>query len=279
MTVPPLVDAAWLARHLADERVRVIDFRWYLRGKSADDEYARGHVPGAAFVDLTDVTAETGPGRHPIPPPERLTAAMRRAGVSAGSHVIAYDDAGGSIAARLWWLLRAHGHAGVSVLDGGLPAWVAAGNPLSTDTVRVAPGDFTAHPRAPWAIGKSDVMARIGRRGALLLDSRARERYLGDEEPIDARPGHIPSARSAPFAGNLRDGRFLPPADLRARFQRLGVTDGGDVVVYCGSGVTACHNLLALELAGLRGALLYEGSWSEWAGDPSLAAARGEEPA
>jgi len=275
---PHLVDAEWLSKHLDDERVRIVDLRWYLRGKPGIEAYASGHVPGAVFVDLTDVTAETGPGRHPIPSPERLTAAMRRAGVRANSHVVVYDDAAGSIAARLWWLLRAHGHAAISVLDGGLPAWTAAGHPLSTEVPATTPGDFIAGPRAPWAVDKTEVKARIGRPGAVLLDARARERYRGDEEPIDARPGHVPGAKSAPFAGNVRDGRFLSPGELRARYAALGITDGREVVVYCGSGVTACHDLLAMELAGLGGARLYEGSWSDWSADPLLPAARGDEP-
>ncbi len=267
-TPQALVSAAWLAEHRADADVRLIDFRWYLAGKRGADEYASGHVPGAVFVDLHDVTAPDGPGRHPIPTPEQLQDVMRRAGVNVGDHVVVIDDANGSIAARLWWLLRVHGHARVSVLDGGMPAWTAAEQPLTRDVPTPTPGTFTAQPRAPWSVDKTAVRDRAAE--TLLIDVRAAERYRGDVEPIDARPGHIPGAVSAPWSGNLAaDGCYLDSAALRDRYRALGA-DTRPVIVSCGSGVTACHTLLAFELAGLPMPKLYEGSYSDWARDAYL---------
>lgn len=286
MTTSELVSVAWLAQTgLFDPALRVIDFRWYLRGKdpavarTGKDEYARGHIPGAVFVDLDEVTAAEGPGRHPIPDADTMTRAMRRAGVSSGSHVVVYDDAGGSIAARLWWLLRRYGHPRVSVLDGGLPAWTDAGHPLATEVPSVPEGDFQARvDPAVVAVDKAYVAEARRRDGVVLLDARAADRFRGDAEPIDARPGHVPGAKSAPWAGNLEGGRFKDAGALAARFEALGVDRAREVVVYCGSGVTACHDLLALRRAGVgdERLRLYEGSWSDWAGDPSLPAARGD---
>ncbi len=277
MSAPLLVDAGWLLAHAGDPDVRVVDFRWYMQGNQGAAAYAEGHVPGSVFVDLEDVSAPEGPGRHPLPDPARLAAAMRAAGVSRGTHVVALDDTGGAIASRLWWLLRAHGHPRASVLDGGLQAWTAAGGALVRDVPAVAPGDFEATPRAPWVVDKRAVATALSA-GALLLDARARERYRGEREPIDARPGHIPGAKSAPWAENLQDGRFKSAAALRERYRALGATGDVPVIVYCGSGVTACHDILALERAGMGGAMLYEGSWSDWARDASLAAALGDDP-
>lgn len=276
-----LVDAQWLRANalepLPGHEVRVIDLRWYLQGKTASEEYAKGHIAGAVFLDLErDLTAPEGPGRHPIPGAAKFEEAMRKAGVSADTRVVAYDDAGGSIAARLWWLLHHYAHPDASILDGGLPAWLAAGGTLTTEVPRVAPGDFRARP--PWTdrvVDKAYVASAIAR-GALVLDARSAERYRGDSEPIDARPGHIPGARSAPWAGNLDAGVFKSPDALRDRFAALGADDGREIIVYCGSGVTACHDLLALELGGLRNARLYEGSWSDWAKDATLPAAKGD---
>ncbi len=277
-----LVDVQWLRANalepLPGHDVRIIDLRWYLQGKNAAEEYAKGHIVGAVFLDLNaDLTAPEGPGRHPIPSAESFEAAMRRAGVSADTHVVVYDDAGGSIAARLWWLLHHYAHPHASILDGGLQAWLAAGGTLTTDVPQVAPGEFRARP--PWTdrvVDKTYVGKAI-ERGALVLDARSLERYRGDSEPIDARPGHIPGARSAPWAGNLDAGVFKSAGALRSRFAALGADEGRETIVYCGSGVTACHDLLALELGGFRGARLYEGSWSDWAKDDTLPAAKGDE--
>jgi thiosulfate/3-mercaptopyruvate sulfurtransferase len=255
----PLVSAEWLHDHLGEPDLRVIDFRWYLSGKKGHDEYLDRHIPGAVFVELDDVTGE-GSGRHPLPTPERFADAMRRAGVSAGSRVVVYDDVGGSVAARLWFLLRWYGHGAQAVLDGGLQGWTG---PLEEGDLEVARGDFKAGTPDRARILDYEAVARLA--GVPLLDSRAGERYRGETEPVDPKAGHIPGARSAPFPGNLReDGRFKSKEELRDRFRGLGVEGGEEVVVYCGSGVNACQNLLALELAGITDARLYAGSWSDW---------------
>ncbi|HEX2035194.1 MAG TPA: sulfurtransferase [Chloroflexota bacterium] len=283
--VPALVSTEWLAAHLHEAGVRVADVRWYLPtvGKVGREEYARGHIPGAVFVDLEQELAGapgSGPGRHPLPSAERFAAAMARAGVGLETHVVAYDDAGGSIAARLWWLLRYFGHPRVSVLDGGITRWMAEGRAVETAVPSPQPREFTARPQRDWVVDKATVEALSRSGDGVLLDARAAERYEGRAEPVDPRAGHIPGARSAPFAGNLREEpapRMKPAAALRARFEALGVSPerAGQVVAYCGSGVTACHTLLALHLAGLPDGLLYEGSWSDWSADPSLPAATG----
>ncbi len=274
----PLVDEAWLAAHLADANVRIIDLRWYLGARRGADEYARGHIPGAVFVDLEkDISAPVGPGRHPIPSPAQFERAMRRAGVSPDTRVVVYDDAGGSVAARLWWLLEAHGHARAHVLDGGITAWLAAGRPTETAAPVVAPGAFVAALVKGSALDRHQVERARHRAGYVLLDARAPERFRGEVEPVDARPGHIPGARNAPWAANLVDGRFADAKALRARYRKLGARPGVTVVCYCGSGVTACHDVLALAVARLPAVRvrLYEGSWSEWARDPDRPAALG----
>jgi thiosulfate/3-mercaptopyruvate sulfurtransferase len=255
----PLIDADWLHEHIGDRDVRVIDFRWYLVGRKGAEEYAKGHIPGAAFVELDDVTGK-GPGRHPLPTREQFQAAMRDAGVDDATAVVVYDDAGGSVAARLWFLLRWFGHARQAVLDGGLQAW---GEPLETDSPRIRKGSFTA--RTPDRSRVLDFAEVARHRGVPVIDSRAGERYRGEKEPVDPKAGHIPGARNAPFAGNLQDdGRFKSREELRRRFEQLGVDPDQGAVVYCGSGVNACHNLLAMELAGVKNVRLYEGSWSDW---------------
>jgi thiosulfate/3-mercaptopyruvate sulfurtransferase len=278
----PLVDAAWLAAHLDDPGVRIADVRWYLAGKRGADEYARGHVPGAVFLDLDRELAAppaSGPGRHPLPSAADFAAVLARIGVERDTVVVAYDDAGGAVASRLWWLLRWFGHGGGRVLDGGLGAWLDGGRPLSTEVPI-----FTRAPLldlAPGAGARAVDKAEVDRLRQLpsvaLLDARAAERFEGRSEPVDARPGHIPGARSAPFADNLRGpgGPFRPAAELAQRYGALGALEAPTVVCYCGSGVTACHDLLALAIAGREDALLYEGSWSDWARDPSLPAAVG----
>ena len=279
MTTRSLASVEWLANEgRLDPRVRLVDFRWYLQGKNAKEEYARGHIPGAVFLEMEDVTAESGPGRHPIPDAEKFARAMRRAGVSSSTHVVVYDDTGGSIAARLWWLLRRYGHDEVSVLDGGLQAWTVAGHPLSSEGVAGPEGNFEARiVENVIPVDKAYVdRARLGGE-ALVLDARAAERYRGDSEPIDARPGHIPGAKNAPWPANLKEGHFADESALRAHYDRLGVRSAREIIVYCGSGVTACHNLLALDLLGLSAKTrLYEGSWSDWAKDATLPAAKGD---
>ena len=255
----PLVTARWLHDHLGEPDLRVIDFRWYLSGKSGRTEYLRGHIPGAVFVDLEDVTGE-GPGRHPLPSRGEFEAAMRAAGVSARTRVVTYDGSGGSVAARLWYLLRLFGHPAQAVLDGGIQAW---GGPLEEGEVEVSRGDFVAQPPDTSRIVDFEDVVALG--GVPVIDSRAGERYRGETEPIDPKKGHIPGARNAPFTGNLDgQGRFKSKEELQRRFSELGIEKGEGVVVYCGSGVNACHNLLALELAGITDGRLYAGSWSDW---------------
>ncbi|HEV2126213.1 MAG TPA: sulfurtransferase [Chloroflexota bacterium] len=279
----PLVSTEWLAEHLLDANVRIADVRWYLPhlGKRGREEYRAGHIPGAVFVDLDAELAgpaERGPGRHPIPDAERFEAAMSRAGIGPQTHVVAYDDAGGSIAARLWWLLRYFGHERVSVLDGGITRWSAEGRPLQTEEPSYPSARFQARPQRDWVVDKHRVRDLSQDKRAVVLDARAKERYEGQVEPVDARPGHIPGARSAPVAGNLTESAppaFRNPEALRERFEALGVAPEKTIVAYCGSGVTACHNILALQLAGYPNVLLYEGSWSDWSRDASLPAATG----
>jgi len=281
--VQPLIDVASLAGELASSAPPVlVDVRWRLGGPPGIDSYRAGHLPGAVYVDLdADLAARPGAGgRHPLPAAADFQAAMRRAGVRAGYPVVVYDDGDSTIAARAWWTLRYFGHARVRVLDGGLRAWAAAGQPVTAEEPGVAAGDFTAIP------GRLPVLDAAGAaalaRSGVLLDARAGERYRGETEPIDPVAGHIPGALSAPTAGNVgADGRFLPPAELRQRFARLGVPLGPEpgvpVGAYCGSGVTAAHEVLALSLAGVPAAL-YVGSWSGWIADPARPVATGPDP-
>ena len=274
MPFGPLVNGAWLRRHLGEPDLAVVDLRWYL-GRPGDGAvaYERGHIPGAMFCDLEGtITGREGPGRHPLPTREGFETAMRELGVNKGDRVVGYDDAGGSTAARLWFLLRLFGHPAVAVLDGGLQAWPGE---LESGSVARPGGDFeAAEPDRTRILSYEDVAAR---HDGVLLDARAHERYLGLVEPTGVRAGHIPGARSAYWEGNLRpDRRFKSPEELRRRYAELGA-EGGNTVVYCGSGVTSCHTLLALEIAGLPGARLYEGSWSDWAPREAAAVATGEE--
>ncbi|CAA9305508.1 MAG: Thiosulfate sulfurtransferase, rhodanese [uncultured Chloroflexi bacterium] len=282
-TVPALVSTEWLAGHLDARDVRICDVRWYLPhvGKQGRDEYGQGHIPGAVFLELDTVLARPaydGPGRHPIPDARAFELAMRRAGIGPQTHVVAYDDAGGSIAGRLWWLLRYFGHDRASVLDGSIVKWRAEGRPLDTTVPAYPEGTYEAQAPGGGVVDKHTVRRLAAGSEVVVMDARARERYEGQENPVDARFGHVPGARSAPFAGNLTGDAapvFKAPDELRAQFEALGVTPGKTVVAYCGSGVTACHTLLALHLAGHPDALLYEGSWSDWSRDESLPVATG----
>ncbi len=289
---PALVSTTWLAAHLHDPGLRVADVRWYLptTGRRGAIEYEQGHLPGAVFVDLdADLAAPpgAGPGRHPLPAPEAFARAMARLGIGDETYVIAYDDTGGSTAARLWWLLRYFGHPQVSVLDGGLPRWIAEGRPVERGAPDAAPPAATPHlrftprPQPGWVVDKREVDRLRRNPRTLLLDARSPERYEGRVEPIDPRPGHIPGARNAPFAQNLTGEpvpRFKSPDELRRQFDELGAAQAERIIAYCGSGVTACHDLLALHLAGYGNAQLYAGSWSDWSADPHLPAATGPEP-
>lgn len=262
----PLIGVAELAERLAD--VTVLDVRYRMGGPGGPEEFAAGHVPGASYVDLGSALAGTpGPrGRHPLPEEGDFVAAMRAAGVSDERPVVVYDDWSGHAAARCWWLLRHHGHRDVRVLDGAWPAWQEAGLPVERgEGTPREPGDFTA--AAEPAMPAVDV-ATVG--GVeVLLDARAPERYRGEVEPVDPVAGHVPGARNVPSAHNLDAlGRFRGAEELAATYAAVGAVPGADVAVYCGSGVTAAHDVLALELAGVRAAL-YPGSWSEWVADPS----------
>lgn len=272
----PIITAAALAAALGG--TVVLDVRWQLGGPPGHGAYAQGHIPGARYVDLdTELAAPPGPnGRHPLPDPGEFGAAMRKAGVNADSDVVVYDDWNGWGAARAWWLLRWAGHERVRVLDGGLAAWTAAGQPLATDEPATGGGDFTPRPGA-LPLLDADEAAAVARRG-LLLDARAPERYRGEVEPIDPAAGHIPGAVNAPTTANVAaDGHFLPPAELGRRFASLGGAEGAEVGVYCGSGVSGAHEVLALAVAGIPAAL-YVGSWSEWSHDPTRPIATGPTP-
>ena len=232
-------------------------------------------------TQLSDV-GKGGPGRHPLPGAAALARLLGAAGIGDDTLVIAYDDAGGTAAARLWWLLALHGHPRAQVLDGGLAAFVAAGGTVTKEVPSPSPRSFTSRPPLVRVVDRGAVIEAIGR-GALLLDARAAERYEGKEEPIDKRPGHIPTARNAPFAQNLDAHKhFLAPAALRAAYEALGASSeriaNGDVVAYCGSGITAAHVVLAVVVAGLGPPLLYEGSWSDWIHDGTQPVAMGAEP-
>jgi thiosulfate/3-mercaptopyruvate sulfurtransferase len=271
-----LVSTDWLASRLGEAGLRVCDVRWYLDpSRRGIDAYRRGHLPGAVFFDMdADLAAPGGgrglpAGRHPWPSEEQVARVMGRAGIGPGTRVVAYDDQSGAMAARLWYLLRAHGHDDAAVLDGGILRWEAEGRPLETGVPAIAPAAFPVRLRPGFVVSKDEMREPDPER--LVLDARVAERYRGETEPIDPRAGHIPGARNAPYPGNLTKDAvpvFLPPAALRARYAAMGA-EAKEPVVYCGSGVSACHDLLALHLAGLRGRL-YAGSWSEWSADPTL---------
>jgi thiosulfate/3-mercaptopyruvate sulfurtransferase len=271
-----IVDTTWLAERLGEADVRVLDARWYMDpARKGREAYRAGHIPGAVFVDLdADLSAPGGGrgaalGRHPWPSEEQVARVMGGLGIGPDVRVVAYDDQAGAIAARLWYVLRAHGHDAVALLDGGLAKWQAEGRPMTTEIPEVVPVRFTGPLRPGWVVDRAEMAARPPDR--LVFDARAPQRYLGEAEPIDPRAGHIPGATNAPYAANLTEGAlpvFRPAADLRRHYEALGAKDR-EPVVYCGSGVTACHDLAALDRAGLRGRL-YPGSWSEWSADPSL---------
>lgn len=267
--IPPVVPASFLSDH--PEAV-VADVRWYLDGRSGRDAHATGHLPGAVFVDLdTALASEASPetGRHPLPEPQVFADAMGAVGIGDGSVVVAYDDAGGASAGRLVWLLRMLG-VDAALLDGGITHWQG---PVEDGPVAAASATFTAQPWPPEALATIDDAATA----PLVVDARAAERYRGEVEPIDPRAGHIPGAINVPFSGNLVDGRFKSPEELRERFAEHGITDATGVVVYCGSGVTATHDLIALEHAGLGRARLYPGSWSQYS-ETERPLATGAEP-
>lgn len=240
--------------------------------------YRAGHIPGAfqAHIDR-DLSSPIAPGtgRHPLPDVDAFVETCSRWGIDERAQVVAYDDAGGVWASRAWWLLQYYGHRHVAVLDGGFPAWQGAGKPVSADAPPVARRAFRGRPGAMPTVTTWELVTRAPR---CLMDARARERYLGEVEPIDPVAGHIPHAKSMPTGGNLdKDGRFLPPTDLRARYiSALAGVAPADAAFYCGSGVTAPHDILAMHIAGLPGAALYPGSYSEWVRNPMRPVEKGE---
>ncbi|TDE42635.1 sulfurtransferase [Nonomuraea mesophila] len=270
----PLITPAGLA---ALDGVTVLDVRWRLGGPPGEALYREGHIPDAVYCDLdSDLAAPPGDGgRHPLPEPAAFQDAMRRLGVSDHRPVVVYDDAGSTVAARAWWALRYFGHRDVRVLDGGFAAWTGAGLPATKEAPgSVTPGDFTARPGGMPMLTAGDAAALAAK--GVLLDARAAERYRGEVEPVDPVAGHIPGAVNAPTTENVGpDGRFLAADTLRARFAALGIDAGAQPGAYCGSGVTAAHEVLALEVAGLPTAALYVGSWSGWVADPSRPVATG----
>jgi thiosulfate/3-mercaptopyruvate sulfurtransferase len=242
-------------------------------------QYAAGHIPGARFVSLDhDLSAPKNGrnGRHPLPAPADAAATFGRLGIGAGSQVVAYDQGGGMFAARLWWMLRWLGHDACAVLDGGFARWSAERRPVSQDAPRVSAASFTPRRIAP-TFAADDIAREIGQRRIRVVDARAPERFRGEIEPLDPVAGHIPGAVNRPHTQNLQpDGTFKAPAALREEFAQLLAGAAADRTVHqCGSGITACHNLLAMEAAALTGSLLYPGSWSEWCADPSRPIARG----
>ena len=276
----PLIAVPALRAALASQAPpAVLDVRWRLGGPPGVEDFRAGHIPGAVFTDLNrDLAAPPGKGgRHPLPAAADFQAAMRRLGVSDGRQAVVCDAADSTAAARAWWLLRYFGHTDVRVLDGGYRAWAAAGLPSETGPGQEAPpGDFTASP-GHLPLLDADAAAAIARTG-LLLDARAGERYRGETEPADPVAGHIPGAVSAPTAENVTpDGAFRTPAELAARFEALGTASASSVGAYCGSGVTAAHEVLAMTLAAIPAAL-YAGSWSDWITDPSRPVATGRLP-
>jgi thiosulfate/3-mercaptopyruvate sulfurtransferase len=286
MMIKTLIDVDSLQELLGNPRLAIVDCRFDLLNPDAGRKaYLEAHIPGARYVDLNrDLSAPVGAqtGRHPLPAPHTFAARMGQLGIGKHTQVVVYDDANGSFAARLWWMLRWLGHDAVAVLDGGFKAWIAADGELqSGEGAGQAPLDGHAHghveplplhpnPNAVITTADLEQALRNPKTGALLVDARGKERYAGEAEPIDAVAGHIPGAVNHPFTANLgADSRFLPAAELRRRWQELlAGRQPAQVIAMCGSGVTACHNLLSLEIAGLTGAKLYAGSWSEWIRDP-----------
>lgn len=276
----PIVTASWLTQALksgatADgQRVVVADVRWYLDGRSGREAYDAGHIPGAVFVDLDEVLASPATpehGRHPMPSPEVFARGLSRLGIGPDDAVVAYDDLGGTSAGRLVWMLRILGHP-AALLDGGLPAWDGA---LDTEPAQPQP---VTRPVIPWpaeAMVDADTVAAEARAGTVVVDARAADRFRGETEPVDPRAGHVPGAINLPFLANLDDeGRFRRPEELAQRFG--AVEANGQAIMYCGSGVSACHNVLAMERAGLERPRLYVGSWSQWSSDPDRPVATGD---
>ncbi|MDO5662107.1 MAG: sulfurtransferase [Brachybacterium sp.] len=278
--LPPVIDVGELESLQVeyDDALRIVDIRWALDGSKGVQDHLAGHVPGAVYVDLETALAAAGSptaGRHPLPDPLKFARAMRHAGIGDDTVTVAYDDTDGSQASRLVWLLRATGMR-AALLDGGLTAWTARHGveQLASGPVSVRPAEFTARPWMSDAIAGID---EVDPERASILDARVHERFTGETEPIDPRAGHIPGAVNVPFTENVdEDGQFLSKKKLRKRFQAAGLERSDDIIVYCGSGITATHSLLALERAGFSRARLFPGSWSQWSSDRRRRVATGD---
>lgn len=276
-----LIDPATLAPHLEDPRWVVVDTRFDLADPpKGEQQYLEGHIPGARYAHLDrDLSGEkTGSnGRHPLPTADQMRATFAALGIAHEKQVVVYDADSGMYAARLWWMLRFMGHDAVAVLDGGLARWTREGRPVRGGTEQGAAAVFRGEPREDWRLDVNAIAAGLGDPSRVLVDARAEGRYRGEGETLDKVAGHIPGARSYFFQRNLtEDKTFKPVQELRQQWQSLlGSTPSRDAVMYCGSGVTACHNLLALEHAGLSGARIFPGSWSEWSSDPARPIATG----
>ena len=284
-----LVDAHELAAQLADPELRIVDARFVLAAAAPDAGEAAwraSHLPGAGYVhldrDLSDHRKDASHGRHPLPEAADFVAVLARLGIGPRHQVVVYDAGDGAMAAaRFWWLLRLLGHTRVAVLDGGWARWTLLGLPVTAATEAPLPvaGGFAPRFDAAAIAGVAEVEARLGEAPGWILDARAPERFRGEVEPLDRVAGHIPGARNRPYLDNLRDGRFKSPAELRAEFAPLlGTREPAQLLLNCGSGVTACQNLLAMEHAGLHGARVYAGSWSGWISDPSRPVEKGSDP-
>jgi thiosulfate/3-mercaptopyruvate sulfurtransferase len=279
MSYTTLVDAATLQAHLDDPAWLVVDVRHQLSDTGYGERvYAQGHIPGAVFLhcdrDLSGPMTGCN-GRHPLPEARHLARRLGEIGIAAATQVVVYDDAQGMIAGRLWWLLRWLGHDRVALLDGGLAAWQAAGGAMTEVVPTLQPARFVAHPQAAW-VDADYVLERIETPHMVLVDGRGADRFRGENETIDPVAGHIPGAINRCFKDNLLpDGRFKPAAELRAEWLAVLAGSTADQVVHqCGSGVSACLNVLAMEIAGLPGSRLYAGSWSEWCADGGRPVAR-----
>jgi thiosulfate/3-mercaptopyruvate sulfurtransferase len=284
MSATPLISASDLATHLNDPLWIIVDCRFTLTQPDAGGAaYRRAHIPGARYAHLDEDLSRpptAAEGRHPLPDPEAFAARLGGWGISNDSSVVAYDDSSGAIAARLWWMLRWLGHYSAFVLDGGLAAWQALALPTESDAPPSRPARFVPRRVAAEAWVDSDAILELQEHGNILVDARAAPRFRGEQEPIDPVAGHVPGARNWPFSNSLdRDGRFRNPSELRRELcTLLGARPAREVIAMCGSGVTACHLLLAMAVAGLEPGRLYAGSWSEWIRDPARPIRTGAEP-
>jgi thiosulfate/3-mercaptopyruvate sulfurtransferase len=280
MALTTLISTSALALHLDDPAFAIVDCRTRLDDEGwGAREFTAAHIPGAVYADLNrDMSGpKTGTnGRHPLPDARALAIRLGQLGIATNLQVVVYDQDNGMYASRLWWLLRWLGHDAVAVLDGGLAKWLAEGRPMEAGDPRREPRAFPGAPRPEMVVDVATVAGRIGSRDWRLVDARAPERFRGEVEPLDRIPGHIPGAVNHFFQSNVENGVFKTPEQLREAFATtFAGTPADHVVCYCGSGVTACHNLLALEHAGMKGAQLFVGSWSEWSSDPSRPVERG----